>query len=191
MYGPLPKPGRAVNVPEPPVEENPGEDNPEESDGSSLHLGAPTDNESEEDEEAAEEAAKEAAEEELNDAEDRVRRGTEPHAVRNLTTTWYVEALGFPELTAIALYEQELKDAEVLLTINDKMVEDICASVRKPGGRNKGHPTPVLAVERLKLAVFYVKLLERTSRPIPYLTTIKRQDINAVKDQKDEEDNYT
>ena len=42
----------------------------------------------------------------------------------------------------------------------------------------------MLAIELLKLAVFCLKLNERTSRDIPDMTTLTRDDLTFVEDQK-------
>jgi hypothetical protein len=87
--------------------------------------------------------------------------GDETNAVQNVTVTWYIDVLGFWESTAKALYiDQTLTDEDVLCTLTDKTVDAICGAVRKPGGASKGDPTPILAIERLKLAVFCLKLYE-------------------------------
>jgi predicted ribosome quality control (RQC) complex YloA/Tae2 family protein len=74
--------------------------------------------------------------------------------------TWYVDVLGFPNAAAEALYtEQTLTDTEVLSKLTDKQIDTIYEAVRKRGGAgSKGDPIPILAVERLKLAVFCLKL---------------------------------
>ena len=67
---------------------------------------------------------------------------------------WYTDVLGFPEAFAKALYiDQTLTDEDVLITLTDKTVDAVCGAVRKAGGTSKGDPTPILAIERLKLAV--------------------------------------
>ena len=81
---------------------------------------------------------------------------------------WYKEVLGFPEPSAKALYiNQTLTDVEVLNRLNNKQINAICNAIPKPGGAGKGEPIPVLAIERLKLAVFCINLYERTSRKLP------------------------
>jgi len=81
---------------------------------------------------------------------------------------WYTEVLGFPEPSAKSLYiKQTLTDVEVLSNLSDKSIDAICNAVCKPGGASKGDPTPYLAIERLKLAVFCIKLYERTSCNLP------------------------
>jgi hypothetical protein len=81
---------------------------------------------------------------------------------------WYVEVLGFPEAAANALYvEQTLTDTEILSKLTDKSIDTIYEAVRKCGGASKGDPISILAVKRLKLAVFCLKLAVQTSRPIP------------------------
>jgi hypothetical protein len=62
----------------------------------------------------------------------------------------------------------------------------------KRGGAGKSEPIPILAVKRLKLAVFCLKLAVQTSRPVPDWWDIKRCNIEAVADQKlMEEDNLS
>ena len=58
-------------------------------------------------------------------------------------------------------------------------------------GASQGDPTPVLAIERLKLTVFCLKLYEWTSRNIPDMTTLTCDDLLSVEDQKREEDYYS
>jgi len=114
-----------------------------------------------------------------------------PNAVQDVTVQWYVDVLGFPESTAKALYtSQTLTDEQVLVQLTNKSVDNICAAIRKPGGASKGDPTPVLAIERLKLALFCLKLYERTSRDIPDMMTLTHEDLTFVEDQKREADEY-
>ena len=49
---------------------------------------------------------------------------------------------------------------------------------------------PVLAIERLKLTVFCLKIYEQTSRSIPDMLALSLDDILVVRDQKREEDEY-
>jgi hypothetical protein len=79
---------------------------------------------------------------------------------------------------------------EVLRNLSDKSIDAICNAVCKPGGASKGDPTPVLAIERIKLAVFCIKLYERTSCKLPEWFEIDRYDIAAFEDQMRIEDNY-
>ena len=79
----------------------------------------------------------------------------------------------------------------VLSNLTNKSVDAIiCNAVCKPGGSSKGDPTPVLAIERLKLAVFCLKLYERTSRKLPEMFELDRYNLVAVEDQKRIEDDY-
>ena len=48
----------------------------------------------------------------------------------------------------------------------------------------------MLAIERLKLTVFYLKLFEQTSLLIPVMRTLDCDSILTVKDQKRDKDNY-
>ena len=104
---------------------------------------------------------------------------------------WYEDVLGFPEPSAKALYiEQTLTDMEVLSNLSKKSIDAICNAIRKPGGDSKGTLTPVLAVERLKLAAFCIELYEWTSRNLPEWSDIERYNLAAVEDQKRIEDAY-
>ena len=81
--------------------------------------------------------------------------GVDSNAVQNVTVKWYVDVLGFQESTAMALYNsQMLTKEDVLINLTNKSVDDICAAICKPGGASQGDPTPVLAIERLKLTEF-------------------------------------
>ena len=72
---------------------------------------------------------------------------------------WYVDVLGFPESTAKALYNAQALTGEcVLVDLTNETVDKICSVIRKPGGASQGDPIPVLAIERLKLTIFYLKL---------------------------------
>ena len=113
--------------------------------------------------------------------------GAEPNAVQNVTVMWYVNVQGILESTAKALYtNQMLMGKRVLVDLTDKSVDDVCSAIHKPGGASHGDPTPVLAIERLKLTVFCLKLYEQTSQSIPETLTI--DNITSVRDQKQEED---
>ena len=104
---------------------------------------------------------------------------------------WYTKVLGFPEPSAKALYiDHTFTDVEVLRSLTNKSVNAICNAVRKPGGASIGDPTPVLAIERLKLVVFCIKLYKQTSRKFPEWFEIERYDIVAIEDQKRIEDDY-
>ena len=47
-----------------------------------------------------------------------------------------------------------------------------------------------MAIKRLKLTVFCLKLYKQTSRTIPDVTTLTLDDITSVRDQTREEDEY-
>ena len=94
--------------------------------------------------------------------------GHDPNAVQNVTVTWYVDTLGFPESAARALYtDQMLTSKDFLVDLTDKSVDEVYSAIRKLGGASQGDPTPVLAIERLKLTVFCHMLYERTSQSVP------------------------
>ena len=79
-----------------------------------------------------------------------------------------------------------LKKEEVLIDLTNKPVDNICAAIHKLGGASQGDPTPVLAIERLKLTVFCLKLCQS----IPDLKTLTFDDITSIRNQKREEDEY-
>ena len=117
--------------------------------------------------------------------------GAEPNAVYNVTVMWYVDILGFTEFTARALYTGRMRTGkDVLVDLTNKSVNDVCAAIQKLGGASQGDPTPVLAIDRLKLTVFCIKLYEQTSQNILDMTTLTINDIISVRDQKREEDEY-
>ena len=90
-----------------------------------------------------------------------------------------------------ALYvEQTLTDTKILNKLTNKQIDAIYEAVRKRIGAGKGDPNPVLAVERLKLAVFCLKLAVRTSRIVPEWYEVKRCHIEAITDQKTMEEDY-
>jgi hypothetical protein len=110
---------------------------------------------------------------------------------RDKAVKWYVDVLGFPEPAANALYiEQTLTDTEILSKLTSKSIDNIYEAVRKRGGAGRGDPIPILAIERLKLAVFCLKLAVQTSRPIPDWEDIERCNLEAVADQKLMEEDY-
>jgi hypothetical protein len=74
--------------------------------------------------------------------------------------------------------------------LTKKSIDSIYKAVQKRGGAGKGDLIPILAVERLKLAVFFLKLAMQTSRPIPDWWDIKRCTIEALADQKLMEEEY-
>jgi hypothetical protein len=74
--------------------------------------------------------------------------------------------------------------------LTKKSIDTIYKAVQKRGGAGKGDLIPILAVERLKLAVFFLKLAMQTSRPIPDWWDIKRCTIEALADQKLMEEEY-
>ena len=105
---------------------------------------------------------------------------------------WFTDVLGFPEKTAEAPYtNQMLTDENLLCTLTDKTVESVCGAVRKPGGASKGDPTPILAIEHLKLAVFCLNLYDWTDCELPEMTILDRGDLLSVEDQKRIKDDYS
>jgi len=112
---------------------------------------------------------------------------------RDEAVKWYVNVLGFPEPAADALYiKQTLTDTKILSKLTNKYIDTIYKAIQKRGGAGKGEPIPILAVERLKLAVFCLKLAVQTSRLIPDWEDIKHCNLKAVADQKlMEEDNLS
>ena len=74
-------------------------------------------------------------------------------------------SLGFSEAAAVALVDQQLLNKwETLLELDDDAVDNLCRTVRKPGGGEDGHQIPEMAMTRLQLLVFYAKHLDRIQR---------------------------
>jgi hypothetical protein len=118
----------------------------------------------------------------------------EPPAARDQARDKMVELLqniGFSEGTAKTLADNQLLNRhEVLDQMDDANVTDICKAVRKPGGREDGHPIPEMAVQRLQLLVFYHKHLKRIQMKFEQdLATVTN--ISNLKDQKALEQDWT
>ena len=76
-----------------------------------------------------------------------------------------IKSLGFSKEAASALVrEQLIEDEDALLELDDEQVENLCKTVRKPGGGEEGHQIPEMAMTRLQLLVYYAKHLDRTDR---------------------------
>ncbi len=76
-----------------------------------------------------------------------------------------LESLGFSVAAAKALVdEQLLNNWSTLWELDDDGVDNLCKTVRKPGGGEDGHQISEMAVTRLQLLVFYTKHLNRTQR---------------------------
>ena len=74
-----------------------------------------------------------------------------------------IKALGFSGDAASALVKEQLiRDEDVLLELDNEQVENLCKTVRKPGGGEEGHQIPEMALTRLQLLVYYAKHLDRT-----------------------------
>ena len=68
--------------------------------------------------------------------------------------------LRFSKGVAKALIDQQLlADSFTLLELDDDKVDDICHAMHRLGGKEDRHQITELAVNRLKLAVFYMKHL--------------------------------
>ena len=91
--------------------------------------------------------------------------------------------LGFSDGAAKALIDQQLlADDDALLELDDDRVDDICRAVRKPGGGQDGHQIAELAIQRLKLAVFYMKHQVRCQR-VGNLMITDNEDLDTLKQQ--------
>ena len=76
-------------------------------------------------------------------------------------------SLGFSAQAATDIMgNQGIDSLEELRVLDDKEVESLCKVVRKPGvtASTAGNTVSLRAEANLKLAVFYLKFLERTSR---------------------------
>ena len=74
--------------------------------------------------------------------------------------------LGFIAAAATALVtEQDMSDLHELSLLSDKEVDQLVKAVKSPGGANAGELVSMRAITNLKLACFYIRHCERTSRP--------------------------
>ncbi len=71
-----------------------------------------------------------------------------------------LESLVFSAAAAKALVdEQLLNNWAMLWELDNEAVDNLCKTIRKPGGGEDGHQIPEMAVTRLQLLVFYAKHL--------------------------------
>ena len=93
------------------------------------------------------------------DAKNAAKAADEAKEERNDAVKWCVDVLGLPEPAADALYVKQTRtDTDILSKLTDKQIATIYEAVQKRGGASQGDSIPILAVERLKLAVFCLKL---------------------------------
>ncbi len=114
-----------------------------------------------------------------------------PNAIKAAVLKFMTDVLGFPADAAKSLYTtQLLQTSDVLEKLDNPQVEQICMMIRKPGGIGAGHSTPMIAIKKMKLLVFFLKLLSRTSHRLPYLHTIRLDHFEDLTDQKALEVSY-
>ena len=93
--------------------------------------------------------------------------------------------LGFSAQAATDIIgEQGIDTLEELRVLDDKEVESLCKVVRKPGGISNAAGTAVSlrAEANLKMAVYYLKYQERTSRPAE-ASNITLSNVRALRTQ--------
>jgi len=94
--------------------------------------------------------------------------------------------LGFSAQAASDIIgEQGIDTLEELRVLDDKEVESLCKVVRKPGGTSTmtGTVVSLRAEANLKMAVYYLKYLERTSRPAD-TNNITLKSVRALRTHK-------
>ena len=99
--------------------------------------------------------------------------------------TRVLRLIGFSPEAAGAMVNEQLLINQETVELDDEQVENLCRTVRKPGGGTEGHQIAEMARTRLQLLVFYVKHLDRVDRL--RFTNLEYLDIgmlNAFKDQK-------
>jgi hypothetical protein len=97
----------------------------------------------------------------------------------------YICVLGFKESAATALYkEKQITDLNSLRELDDLTIKELCRQIGK-----EGHPVLMILQNCLKLLVFWVKHMWRTSCGVDDLTKVDYdQDIKHLQAQKAFED---
>ncbi len=91
--------------------------------------------------------------------------------------TWFTREFGFSRNAATALHDvQALKDAQALSKLDDN---DAVANVCKAVGKDVGQSVAELAVNKLKLACFWVRHQYRTSREIGGTQRLPVKTVNS------------
>jgi hypothetical protein len=107
--------------------------------------------------------------------------------------TWFTNEFGFTRNAAIALHDvQALKDAQALSKLDD---DDAVANVCKAVGKDVGQSIAKIAATKLKLACFWIRYQDRTSREIggsqrPLVRIKYSGEIDRLQEQKQEEDQW-
>ena len=113
------------------------------------------------------------------------KKPTKAEKTRTETIAAYMNTLSVKKDVAEFLHDNEdLTTPESWAQMSDRTVGTIVKSLQK---RNTN--LPVRSAERMKLLVFFCKHGERTSREID-LTVIDADELQALHDQKEEEDKY-
>jgi hypothetical protein len=152
---------RVVPAPEPEVEAEPAQDE-EDQNESNNNEDLFSNNEDEED----------AAHDQGNNLDANIR---------NNTIAMFQRVLTFREGAATALFNyQQITDFDSLRKLDNDTIKELCRSITK-----EGHPISVIAQNRLKLLVFWVKHMWRTCRGVDDLTNNNHEeDIKPLRDQK-------
>jgi hypothetical protein len=105
--------------------------------------------------------------------------------IRRDMIAMYVRVLGFKEGAATTLYDdQQITNTDRLCELDDPTIKELCHQIGK-----EGHPVLMLLQNRLKLLVFWVKHMRRTSRGIDDLSEVDYdKDIKHLQAQKTFED---
>ena len=97
----------------------------------------------------------------------------------------YIRILGFKQGAATALYkDQQIINLDSLCKLDDLGIKDLCRQIG-----TEGHPVLMILQNCLKLLVFWVKHMWRTSRRVDDLTKVDyNQGIKHLQAQKAFED---
>ena len=97
----------------------------------------------------------------------------------------YVRVLGFKEGAVTALYnDQQITNLNYFRELDDPRIKELCRQIGK-----EGHPVSMISQNCLKLLVFWVKHMWRTSRGVDDLSEVDyHQDIKHLQAQKAFED---
>jgi hypothetical protein len=101
--------------------------------------------------------------------------------IRRDMITMYVRVLGFKEVAATTLYDnQQINDTDRLRELDDPTIKELCRQIGK-----EGHPVLMLLQNCLKLLVFWAKHMRRTSRGVGDLSEVDYdKDIKHLQAQK-------
>jgi hypothetical protein len=105
---------------------------------------------------------------------------------------WFIQEFGFSTNAATALHDvQMLKDTQTLSELDDDAIANICKAVSKDIGQSVAK----IAATKFKLACFWIRHQNRTSRVImetkrPLVKIKYSGEIRLLRQQKQEEDQW-